>query len=65
MKDCPNQSVNLESGPCTYEPCERKGICGEGLRHHRSDGELPACYFTPEVERSYDRSIARFLMSYK
>jgi hypothetical protein len=26
-------------------------------------GELPACYFTPEVERTYDRSIARFLRS--
>jgi hypothetical protein len=24
-------------------------------------GQLPACYFTPEVERTYDRSIARFL----
>jgi len=24
-------------------------------------GELPACYFTPEQERTYDRSIAYFV----
>jgi hypothetical protein len=28
-------------------------------------GQLPACYFTPEVEPTYDRSIARFLRSQK
>jgi hypothetical protein len=65
MKDCPNQSANLASCPCTYEPCERKGLCCECLSYHRKSGELPACYFTPEVERSYDRSIARFLQSDK
>jgi hypothetical protein len=65
MKDCPNHAANLEGCPCTYEPCERKGVCCECLRYHRNAGELPACYFKPEVERSYDRSIARFLKSYK
>ena len=63
MKECPNQAVNLEKCNCTYEPCERKGLCCECLHHHRTRGELPACYFTPEVERAYDRSIARFLRS--
>jgi hypothetical protein len=61
MKECLRQQVNLEKCTCTYEPCERKGICCECVRHHRDRGELPACYFTPEVERAYDRSIARFL----
>jgi hypothetical protein len=61
MKECPNQSANLAQCNCTYEPCERKGICCECLRYHRASGELPACYFTAEVERTYDRSIGRFL----
>jgi hypothetical protein len=63
MKECPNQSANLARCTCTYEPCERKGLCCECLSYHRAKDELPACYFTPEVERTYDRSIAQFLRS--
>jgi len=65
MTECPRQQVNLENCNCTYDPCPRKGTCCECLRYHRASGELPACYFTPEVERTYDRSIARFLKSPK
>jgi hypothetical protein len=65
MSDCPNQQKNLEHCNCTYEPCPRKGICCECISYHRASGQLPACYFTPEVERTYDRSIARFLKSHK
>ena len=61
MRECPNQSANLEQCNCTYEPCERKGNCCECVSYHRAMGQLPACYFTPEVELTYDRSIARFL----
>ena len=63
MDECPRQKTNLAQCACTYEPCERKGLCCECLHYHRKQGELPACYFTPEVERTYDRSIARFLKS--
>jgi len=45
---------------CTYEPCSRKGICCECLAYHLGQGELPACAFPPEIERSYDRSFERF-----
>jgi Domain of unknown function (DUF6485) len=65
MPECPNQTANLAQCPCTYEPCSRKGVCCECLRYHRDSGELPACYFTPEVERTYNRSIAQFLKSQK
>jgi hypothetical protein len=65
MEECPRQQVNLGKCPCTYASCERRGICCECLRHHRAAGELPACYFSPEVERTYDRSIARFMESRK
>ncbi len=61
MKECPNKEKNLQNCNCTYEPCSRKGICCECLSYHRQMRQLPACYFPAEVERTYDRSIARFL----
>jgi hypothetical protein len=52
---------NLKGCPCTYEPCSRKGVCCECLAYHLAQNELPACAFPPEVERTYDRSFARFV----
>ena len=63
MKECPRHEKNLAQCACTYSACDKKGICCECLHYHRKRGELPACYFTPEVERTYDRSIARFIKS--
>jgi len=57
--------ANRQRCNCTYEPCSRKGKCCECIAYHRASDELPACYFTPEVERTYDRSVARFLASRK
>ncbi len=48
---------------CTYPDCPRHGICQECVAYHRVRRELPACYFTPEVEKTYDRSIKRYLES--
>ncbi|HDN78860.1 MAG: hypothetical protein DRI61_03355 [Chloroflexi bacterium] len=59
------QERNLKNCPCTYEPCSKKGICCECIAYHRKMGELPACLFPPEVERTYDRSIRRFVQTYK
>jgi hypothetical protein len=56
-----NQKLNLQRCTCTYEPCPRKGICCECITYHQQYGELPGCLFPPEVERTYDRSIARFV----
>ena len=47
--------------PCTYEPCSRKGKCCECISYHLKHDELSACVFPPEVERTYDRSFARFV----
>ena len=52
--------VNKSRCNCTYEPCSRKGKCCECLQYHLKDNELPACVFPPEVEKTYDRSMARF-----
>ncbi len=61
MSECNNKEDNLKNCNCTYEPCSRKGICCECLAYHRRNSELPACYFSADVERTYDRSINNFL----
>ena len=50
---------------CTYEPCSRKGRCCECIAYHNRAGELPGCVFPPEVEKTYDRSVARFIACHK
>jgi len=55
MELCRREEI-LKNCPCTY-PCEKRGKCCECVAYHRKRGELPACYFTPEQERTYDRSI--------
>ena len=65
MKECPNLKENLEFCNCTYEPCSRKGRCCECLRYHLRRGELPACFFDEETEKTYDRSIRKFLELHK
>jgi len=59
--DCPNRETNLRVCNCTYEPCSRKGVCCECIAYHKRLGELPACFFTDEVERTFDRSVARYV----
>lgn len=62
-------TCNLESNrqrcPCTYPACSRKGKCCECLAYHRRSDELPGCLFPPEVERTYDRSVARFVQIHR
>ena len=59
-----NQKANLVHCTCTYEPCPRKGICCECIAYHRKYDELPGCLFPPQVERTYDRSFARFVATF-
>lgn len=49
---------------CTY-PCDKKGVCCECIQYHRKRGELPACYFSKEIEKTYDRSIETFIEHYR
>ena len=39
--------------PCTYD-CPRHGKCCACVAH---DEGVPACFFSPEAEATYDRSI--------
>ena len=57
--------TNRKSCPCTYEPCGRKGRCCECIAFHRESGELPGCLFSASAERTFDRSVARFLADRK
>lgn len=61
MKNCPNQKQNLANCNCSYEPCSRKGVCCECVLYHRKNGQIPACFFSAETEKTYDRSINNFL----
>jgi hypothetical protein len=62
---CPNQRNNIEECNCTYGGCSRKGICCECISYHRLNKELPACFFTAEDEKTYDRSMRKFINRYR
>ena len=50
---------------CTYESCEKKGKCCECISYHWRMRQLPACFFPTDVERTYDRSIERFIKTHR
>jgi hypothetical protein len=64
MSECPNLKTNLKGCSCTYQ-CDLRGRCCECIRNHRAHNELPACYFPLEVEKTYDRSIRKFVSLHK
>ena len=55
------QKQNIDRCNCTYAGCPRHGICCDCIAYHRRSNELPACYFSKDEEKSYDRSIAYFV----
>ncbi len=56
---------NLKECTCTYEGCARKGMCCECVRYHRAKGAIPGCFFPKDAEKSFDRSIKKFIESFK
>lgn len=59
------QEENLVTCTCTYETCQRKGLCCQCIAYHWKRRQLPGCLFPPEVEKTYDRSLSRFIETYK
>jgi len=55
------QENNLQNCNCTYPSCPRKGICCQCLRHHLENRQLPACCFSSEIEKTFDRSFESFV----
>ncbi len=43
--------------PCTCS-CGNRGKCCACVAAHAGAGEFPACFFSKEAERAYDRSFA-------
>jgi hypothetical protein len=63
--ECSNHKSNLSKCNCSYPGCSRKGYCCQCLAYHRSNNELPACFFPDSVEKTYDRSIRKFIETNK
>ncbi len=59
--NCQRQENSSNECPCTYAGCPRHGNCCQCVAYHRDKGQITACYFTPEEERTYDRSLAFFI----
>ena len=57
------KEINLTQCTCSY-PCSNKGICCECVRYHRERGEIPGCFFPKDAEKTYDRSIKKFIEVY-
>lgn len=64
MREC-DLKQNQASCNCSYESCERKGICCQCVSYHRKKGQLPACFFPDDVESTYDRSIEKLVSTYQ
>ncbi|HQE95937.1 MAG TPA: DUF6485 family protein, partial [Candidatus Marinimicrobia bacterium] len=39
------QVQNKRNCNCSYEPCNRKGVCCDCVRYHLRSRQLPACFF--------------------
>ncbi len=61
MLDCKYKQENLQYCNCSYSPCSKKGVCCECLHYHLRMGEVPGCFFSDEIERTWDRSIENYL----
>lgn len=60
LMEC-KQKSNLVHCNCTYEPCPRKGICCDCIQYHLKSRQMPACFFSEDAEKTYDRSFNHFI----
>ncbi len=64
MKEC-NSRSNAVRCNCSWEPCPRKGVCCECITYHWKNREMPACFFPDAIEKTYDRTFATFVKTWK
>lgn len=57
--------LNNKSCNCSYESCARKRKCCDCIADDLESDELLVCCFPDDVERSNDRSVARFFSLYR
>jgi hypothetical protein len=60
MAECKLEQ-NKENCNCTYTACTRTGLCCECVKYHRSNNQVPACFFSAGAEKAHNRSIANFI----
>ncbi len=65
MSDCPNLERNKANCTCTYAGCPRMGKCCECVAYHRRMNELPGCFFSKQMEKTYDRTYGAFCRDQK
>jgi len=56
MSECDNKF----ECPCTYS-CPRHAKCCECVENHLKSSGFPACFFSEEAEKQYDRSFDMLL----
>jgi hypothetical protein len=57
-------NLGLENNcKCTFTDCDNWGKCCSCILNHRTKGEIPGCFFTPEGEKAGDRSVGFFIKS--
>jgi hypothetical protein len=49
---------------CRHTNCSNWAVCCDCVANHKRKNELPACYFTPEAEKTDDRSIKHYIKLY-
>lgn len=64
MAECKLEENKANCG-CTYSSCGKQGMCCQCLRSHWSSGQLPGCLFPADVEKTYDRSVEKFVSTYQ
>lgn len=64
MPECKVEE-NAADCACTYTSCSKRGVCCDCLKSHFQRGELPGCLFPEDVEKTYDRSIERFVETFQ
>jgi hypothetical protein len=62
--ECNKDQIIKKLCTCTYSSCSKKGKCCECIAYHKKNGEVPGCLFPPEIEKTYDRSIANFIRAH-
>ena len=61
IDQCPRVAINSKYYTCTHSSCSKHALCCECLHYHRQRNELPACFFTPEEEKTFNRSVEFFI----
>lgn len=52
-------SSNKQTDMCNCTAsCEKHGKCCECVAYHMKKGQFPACFFSAEAEKTWDRSFS-------